>query len=201
VFGNPKAAKFTKVSKVTVVRNPEDRRDATLVWEPVKGADGYVVRYGIAPGKLYNNYMVYDASTITIHSLNRDPEYYFEVEAFDSGTDYYRERTERTMGRGAEMELARDGKMIERKMIKEGLNEYVFDNIVPGVYTFRHTFGPVLWRGELTKAELIGSGEKPTVTGSLSGLGVGTRVTGRMEMRVVPGQESGKFVVILEYSK
>jgi xylan 1,4-beta-xylosidase len=201
VFGNPKAAKFTKVSKVTVVRNPEDRRDVSLVWEPVKGADGYVVRYGIAPGKLYNNYMVYDASTITIHSLNRDPEYYFEVEAFDSGTDYYRERTERTMGRGAEIELARDGKMIERKMIKEGLNEYVFDNIVPGVYTFRHTFGPVLWRGELTKAELIGSDGKPTVTGSLSSLGVGTRVTGRMEMKVVPGQESGKFVVAVEYSK
>jgi len=130
---------------------PEDRRDATLVWEPVKGADGYVVRYGIEAGKLYNSYVVYDANTIAIHSLNRDPEYYFEVEAFDSGTDYYRERTERTMGRGAEIELARDGKMIERKMIKEGLNEYVFDNIVPGVYTFRHTFGPVLWRGELTK--------------------------------------------------
>ena len=24
--------------------------------------------------------------------------------------------------------------------------------------SFRHTFGPVLWRGELTKAELIGIG-------------------------------------------
>ncbi len=201
IFGNPRAATFTKVSKVTVVRNPEDRRDATLVWEPVEGADGYVVRYGIEPGKLYNNYMVYDANTITIHSLNRDPEYYFEVEAFDSGTDYYRERTEQTMGRGAEVELARDGKMIERKMIKEGLNEYVFDNIVPGVYTFRHTFGPVLWRGELTKAELIGSDGKPTVTGTLSSLGVGTAVTGQMEMRVVPGAESGKFVVIVTYSK
>jgi xylan 1,4-beta-xylosidase len=145
--------------------------------------------------------MVYDANTIAIHSLNRDPEYYFSVEAFDSGTDYYRERTERTMGRGAEIELARDGKMIERKMIKQGLNEYVFDNIVPGVYTFRHTFGPVLWRGELTKAELIGSGEKPTVTGTLSSLGVGRRVTGQMQMKVVPGKESGKFVVVLEYSK
>jgi xylan 1,4-beta-xylosidase len=145
--------------------------------------------------------MVYDANTITIHSLNRSPEYHFQVEAFDSGTDYYRERTERTMGRGAEIELARDGKMIERRMIKEGLNEYVFDNIVPGVYTFRHTFGPVLWRGELTKAELIGSGEKPTVTNTLSSLGVGRRVTGQMQMKVVPGKEGGKFVVILDYAK
>ena len=55
--------------------------------------------------------------TLTIHSLNKDPEYYFKVEAFDSGTDYYRERTEQTMGRGAEIELMKDGEMLERKML------------------------------------------------------------------------------------
>ena len=44
-----------------IVRDPDDPRDATLTWQPVKGADGYVVRYGIEPEKLYNNYMVYDA--------------------------------------------------------------------------------------------------------------------------------------------
>jgi hypothetical protein len=143
--------------------------------------------------------MVYDANTITIHSLNRDPEYYFEVEAFDSGTDYYRERTEQTMGRGAEIELAKDGKMLERKMTKEGQNEYVFENIVPGQYIFRHTFGPVLWKGELTKAELIGSGHQATVTDTLSYLGVGTKVTGQMEIKVLPGKENGKLIVILNY--
>jgi len=201
IFGNPEVAKFTEVKDVMIVRDPEDRRDATLTWQPVKGADGYVVRYGIEPEKLYNNYMVYDAYTITIHSLNRDPEYYFKVEAFDSGTDYYRERTEQTMGRGAEIELMREREMIERKMIKEGQNEYVFENIVPGQYTFRHTFGPVLWKGELTKAELTGSGDQATVTDTLSKLGVGTKVTGQMEMKVIPGKESGKFVVILRYDK
>jgi xylan 1,4-beta-xylosidase len=145
--------------------------------------------------------MVYDTHTLTIHSLNKDPEYFFKVEAFGSGTDYYRERTEQTMGRGAEIELARGREMIERKMIKEGKDEYVFENIVPGEYTFRHTFGPVLWRGELTSAELIGSGEQATVTDTLSKLGVGTKVTGQMEMKIVPGKESGKFVVILNYNK
>jgi hypothetical protein len=123
------------------------------------------------------------------------------VEAFDSGTDYYRERTEQTMGRGAEIELVKDGKMIERKMTKEGKDEYVFENIEPGQYILRHTFGPVLWRGELTKAELIGSGDKATVTDILSPLGVGTKVTGQMEMKVIPGKEKGKFVVILNYNK
>jgi len=199
VFGNPDKAKFTKVTDVFVARNPEDRRDATITWKPVEGADGYVIRYGIEPGKLYNNYMVYDNYTITIHSLNKEPDYFFEVEAFDSGTDYYRERTEQTMGRGVEIELLLGREMVERKMVKEGLNEYVFDSIAPGEYTFRHTFGPVLWRGALTRAELIGAGDQATVTDTLSYLGVGTKVTGQMEMKVIPGKESGKFVVILNY--
>jgi xylan 1,4-beta-xylosidase len=201
IFGNPGKAKFTKVTDMLVARNPEDRRDATITWKPVEGADGYVVRYGIEPGKLYNNYMVYDDFTITIHSLNKDPEYYFEVEAFDSGTDYYRERTEQTMGRGAEIELAQGRNLIERKMIKEGFYEYVFDSITPGEYTFRHTFGPVLWRGELTKDDLIGTGDQATVSDTLSALGAGTKVTGQMEMKVLPGKEFGKFVVILNYFK
>jgi hypothetical protein len=210
IFGNPEVTKFTKVKDVKVVRSQEDRRDATLLWEPIKGADGYVVRYGIEPKKLYNNYMVYDANTLTIHSLNKNPEYYFEVEAFDSGTDYYRERTQATMGRGAEIELSkvsanpqpgmgRGGEMIERKMVKEKTNEYVFDNVVPGQYILRHTFGPVLWRGELTATDLIGSGDKPTVTATLEKLGVGTTTTGQIEMKVIPGAKGGKIVVSFNY--
>ena len=211
IFGNPGVTKFTKVTDVKVVRDPEDRRDATLLWEPVKDADGYIVHYGIEPEKLYNSYMVYDAYTLTIHSLNKDPEYYFEVDAFDNGTDYYRERSQQINGRGAEIELSkgtgtqmtfsRGGGVIARKMVKEGINEYVFENIVPGDYVLRHTFGPVLWKGTLTNAELIGSGDKPTVTAVLSKLGVGTEVTGQMEMKIIPGKESGKIIVIFNYDK
>ncbi len=208
VFGNPAEAKFTKVKNVMVARDLEDPRDATITWQPVAGADGYVVRYGIEPDKLYNNYMVYDKYSITIHSLNRDEKYFFDVEAFDSGTDYYRERTEQTMGRGAEIELSRGagagmrgGGSSERKMTHEGVNEYVFDNITPGTYTLRHTFGPVLWRGDLTEAQLIGSGDQPTVTATLSDLGRGVNVLGKMELKVMPGEKSGKIVVVFNYSK
>ncbi len=211
IFGNPDVAKFTKVDDVTVVRNPEDTRDATLLWKPVEGADGYVVRYGIEPGKLYNNYMIYDDYTVTIHSLNKGEEYYFEVEAFDSGTEYYRERTEATMGRGAEIELSKGrgrggfggggGGSMVRKMTYEGVNEYVFDSITPDTYTLRHTFGPVLWSGELTKDDLIGSGNEPTVTAKLTELGNGTEVQGEMNLKVIPGKESGKIVVTFDYNK
>ena len=211
VFGNPEVTKFTKVTDVKVVRNPEDRREATLLWEPVKGAEGYVIRYGIEPKKLYNSYIVYDANTLTIYSLNKNPEYYFEVEAFDNGTDYYREKYQQTVGRGAEIELSkgsgaqmstlRGAGVIERKMVKEGINEYVFENVVPGDYVLKHTFGPVLWKGALTNAELIGSGDKPTVTAVLSKLGVGTKVTGQIEMKIIPGKESGKIIVLFNYTK
>jgi hypothetical protein len=211
IFGNPEAAKFTKVRNVKVVRSQEDRRNATLLWEPVKGAAGYVVRYGIDRGKLYNNYMVYDANTLTIHSLNKNPEYYFEVEAFDNGTGSYRERTQKTLGRGAEIELSKGGAAqtggmfgqgpVDRKMVKEGTDEYVFENITPGEYVLRHSFGPVLWSGKLTTAELTGSGDKPTVTATLGKLGVGTTVTGQMEMKIIPGKESGKMVVVFIYNK
>ena len=105
------------------------------------------------------------------------------------------------MGRGAEIELLKEGKMVERKMIVERKNEYVFENIVPGEYTFNHTFGPVLWKGELTKAQLIGTGDQATITDTLSHLGEGLKVLGQMEMKVIPGKESGKFVVTLRYNK
>ena len=189
IFGNPKEAKFTKVKDILAARDLDDPRNATITWQPVKGADGYVVRYGIEPGKLYNNYMVYDGYTINIYSLNRDEKYFFEVQAFDSGTDYYKEITEQTMGRGAEIELSggrgagmgmRGGGSSVRKMTYEGVNEYVFDNITPGTYTLRHTFGPTLWSGQLTEAQLIGSGDKPTVTAILSPLGAGTKVLGQI---------------------
>jgi xylan 1,4-beta-xylosidase len=210
IFGNPDRAKFTKVKNVMVARDIEDPRDATITWQPVEGADGYVVRYGVEPGKLYNNYMVYDKYSITIHSLNRDKKYFFGVEAFDSGTDYYRERTEQTMGRGAEIELSRGagggmgmrgGGSSERKMTHEGVNEYVFDNITPGTYTLRHTFGPVLWRGDLTEAQLIGSGDQPTVTATLSDLGKGLKVLGKMELKVMPGARSGRIIVVFNYGR
>jgi xylan 1,4-beta-xylosidase len=201
IFGNPDQAKITEVKEVLAIRDPLDRRDATLTWKPVAGADGYVVSYGIEPNKLYNNYMVYDKYTLTMHSLNRDPEYFFKVEAFSSGTKYYRERTEQTMGIGAEVELMKDNKMLKRIMLHEAQSEYVFDSIAPGQYTFRHTFGPTLWKGELTKADVIGSPDQVTKTEILSPLGIGTKVLGQLEMKIVTGKEFGKFVVITNYSK
>jgi xylan 1,4-beta-xylosidase len=89
IFGNPDSASYTMAGNVIVIRDPEDERNAIIKWDPVENSDGYIVRYGIDPDKLYNHYIVYDADSVSIHSLNKGIEYYFSVEAFDSGTDFY----------------------------------------------------------------------------------------------------------------
>ncbi len=89
VFGNSGKAVINDITGITVNRNAADGRDAVIRWSPVDSADGYIVRYGIAPDKLYNNYIVYDADSISIHSLNKNVEYFFSVQSFDNGTDYY----------------------------------------------------------------------------------------------------------------
>jgi hypothetical protein len=61
----------------------EDRRDITLTWDKVKDAQGYNIKWGIAPDKLYSSWLVYDANEHHMRSLGRDQVYYFAVEAFN----------------------------------------------------------------------------------------------------------------------
>ena len=213
IFGATPKMSVKKVENFLAVRNPADRREANVIWEPVPGADGYVVRYGIEPNKLYNSYIVYDKNQLYMHSLNTAPEkYYFEVEAFDSGLDIWHENTLSTQGIGAELQLVKrptDGgfsayrQMSDAKilMMKEGQTEYVFEGIEPGAWILNHAYGPVLWAGELTAEQLISSEANPQPTLHVEGLtllGVGSQITGSMKMKVIPGKESGKLVVIVK---
>lgn len=61
----------------------EDRRDITLTWDKVKDAQGYNIKWGIAPDKLYSSWLVYDTNEHHMKSLGRDQVYYFAVEAFN----------------------------------------------------------------------------------------------------------------------
>ena len=206
IFGNPDAAPSVKVKDVKAVRNQADRREAMLLWDEVEGADGYIIRYGIEPGKLYNSHIVYDQNWFKIQSLNTDPEYYFEVESFDSGLDSWKEVSEEVNGIGAEVEIDKfipgvwsygGSASTQRVMLKQGLNEYEFTGIDPGIWTVRHSYGPVLWQGALTEADLIGEGE--SVTADLTELGTGTKVTGMLRMKVVRGADAGKVVIVTDY--
>ena len=84
VFGYGEDQRPAAVSDFTVVRLPEDQRNATLTWAPVDHAEGYVVRYGIAPNKLYNQYQVYGES-VEVRTLNVGIPYWFRVDSFNAG--------------------------------------------------------------------------------------------------------------------
>jgi beta-xylosidase len=82
VFGKGAGRKPDLVQDFSVIRE-EDRRDATLRWSPVKGAQGYNICWGVAPEKLYQSWLVYDVNTLFMRCLDRDTPYYFSIEAFN----------------------------------------------------------------------------------------------------------------------
>jgi len=79
VAGHPPAV----VSGVKAMRE-QDRRNAQVTWEAQPGCQGYDVRWGIAPDKLYSSWLVYGQNSLSIRSLNVDQRYYIAVEAFDA---------------------------------------------------------------------------------------------------------------------
>lgn len=57
--------------------------DCTVSWTPAPTADGYVVRYGTAPDKLYLSWMVYGATSLRISTLVKNQPYWFCVDSFN----------------------------------------------------------------------------------------------------------------------
>jgi xylan 1,4-beta-xylosidase len=83
VFGKGNGAAPEKISEFSAIRNQDDRRSVTLTWEKSENADGYNISYGVDNNKLYQNYMVYTDTSVTINSLNVNQEYYFTIESFN----------------------------------------------------------------------------------------------------------------------
>lgn len=65
------------------IKRATDKRDALLTWNTANGNQGYNIKWGIAPDKLYNSWLVYDARKLDMRSLNTDQVYYFTIEAFN----------------------------------------------------------------------------------------------------------------------
>lgn len=82
VFGLGLGKKPGKVIGFNVKRE-EDPRDAQLSWNPVKGAQGYNIRWGIAPDKLYTSWLVYEETSLLMRCLTAGQTYYFTIEAFN----------------------------------------------------------------------------------------------------------------------
>ena len=82
VFGIGEGKKPKAVTGFTVKRD-SDRRDAMITWDAQENAQGYNVRWGIAPDKLYSSWLVYGNNHLLLKALTTDQEYYFTVEAFN----------------------------------------------------------------------------------------------------------------------
>ncbi len=82
IFGNGSGKAPQAVSALTAKRDT-DARNVSLSWQKSPGATGYNIRFGTQPGKLYENYQVFDTDTLSIHSLNRLKPYYFAIDAFN----------------------------------------------------------------------------------------------------------------------
>ena len=83
IFGNGLAKVPSQVHGLTVHRDTRDRRTANITWNKSKDAVGFVIRYGITPEKLYNQYQVMGKTELKINSLNRDVGYYFSIDVFN----------------------------------------------------------------------------------------------------------------------
>ena len=85
VFGNAPGAAPGVVSEITAQRDAADRRKITISWKPSDHATRYLIRYGIAPDKLYQPHLVRqsDGTKITLYSLNSEPPYYVRVDAIN----------------------------------------------------------------------------------------------------------------------
>lgn len=84
VFGNADGAP-PPAPKLTQARRLTDTRDAEIAWQPVPGAVGYNVRWGLSADRLHETYQRFadQPTRLTLRALNKGVRYVIAVEAFD----------------------------------------------------------------------------------------------------------------------
>ncbi len=83
VFGNGSGKAPYPVEKLEIERLSEDRCIVNLKWNKSPNTTGFNIRYGTDKNKLYHNYQVLDADSVTIRSLNSLTKYFFTIDAFN----------------------------------------------------------------------------------------------------------------------
>lgn len=84
VFGNGSGPRPT-TPRALSARRDRDERNALITWQPVPGAVGYNVRWGIAPTKLYQTYQRFadQGITLELRALTVGQAYWVAIESFD----------------------------------------------------------------------------------------------------------------------
>jgi len=83
VFGSDGSALPAAPQNVRLARPAADTRCCTLCWDAVPGAEGYLIRYGIAPDKLYNMVQTYETAA-QVRTLSKGISYSFRVDSFNA---------------------------------------------------------------------------------------------------------------------
>jgi len=83
IFGKGQGSNPSAVKNFIVKRNQNDKREVRLKWDKNPEDIGYNIRYGTQTDKLYHNYQVLGADSLTIRSLNRLQQYYFTIDVFN----------------------------------------------------------------------------------------------------------------------
>lgn len=84
VFGPAQGEAPESVKRVKAVRS-EDGLNILLQWSTAAGAQGYNVRYGIAPEKLYNSWQVINGTELDLSMVNAGQTYYIAVDSYGPG--------------------------------------------------------------------------------------------------------------------
>ena len=84
VFGNGPGPRPASPQALTA-RRDRDERNALIRWQPVRGAVGYNVRWGIAPSKLYQTYQRFadQGTMLELRALSLGQAYWVAIESFD----------------------------------------------------------------------------------------------------------------------
>lgn len=82
VFGKGNGEKPEQVQSLSTHRTP-DGRNLYLRWPSATGAEGYNVRYGIEPDKLYNSWQVIGKSELDLSTINAGMPYWVAVDSYN----------------------------------------------------------------------------------------------------------------------
>ena len=81
VFGTAQGNPPDAVKNFSVKRDKNDRRNAMITWNHVKGAYGYNIYFGTAPDKLYHCITVNGETQYDMRGLDLGTDYFFTIEA------------------------------------------------------------------------------------------------------------------------
>jgi hypothetical protein len=85
VFGPGDGNPPQPATHLEVTRHAADDRNATITWTASRDADGYLIRFGIAPDKLFQTIQLQGGNNaaLTTHALTRGVNYSWRVDAFN----------------------------------------------------------------------------------------------------------------------